>query len=196
VRAANDAIEAGGATPPATSPPATAPMVKVWDRFVRLFHWSLVVSFLLAYLTGDESERIHVIAGYVIASLLAARLVWGFLGPEHARFRSFVCRPRVALAYLRDITLLRARRHLGHNPAGGAMILALLATLAATCITGIMMTTDAYWGTRWVEEVHETLANATVGLIALHVLGVLVASFAHRENLVRAMVTGYKFDRL
>jgi cytochrome b len=196
VSAAHDAIEAGGAMPPAMVSATMPVTVKVWDGFVRIFHWSLVAAFLLADLTGDEIERIHVIAGYVIASLLAARLVWGFLGPEHARFRSFVCRPRVALAYLRDITLLRARRHLGHNPAGGAMILALLATLAATCITGIMMTTDAYWGTRWVEEVHETLANATVGLIALHVLGVLVASFAHRENLVRAMVTGYKFDRL
>lgn len=194
--AAHDAIEAGGAMPPAMVSATMPVTVKVWDGFVRIFHWSLVAAFLLAYLTGDEIERIHVIAGYVIASLLAARLVWGFVGPDHARFRSFVRPPRAVLAYLRDVALLRAPRHLGHNPAGGAMILALLTTLAATCITGIMMTTDAYWGARWIEEVHATLANAILGLIALHLLGVLVASFAHSENLVRAMVTGRKPDRL
>jgi cytochrome b len=83
-------------------------------------------------------------------------------------------------------------RHLGHNPAGGAMIVALLVMLASTSITGIMMTTDAYGGAKWVEEVHEVCANLTVGLIVFHVLGVLLASFAHRENLVKSMIDGRK----
>jgi cytochrome b len=173
-------------------PPAT---VKVWDLFVRMFHWSLVALFVVAYATGDEVERVHIAAGYAIATLLALRIIWGFVGPRHARFRSFVRSPREVLAYLRDVALFKAPRHLGHNPAGGLMIVALIAMLAATCATGYMMTTDAYWGAKWVEETHEVLANATVALIAFHVLGVLVASFQHRENLVKAMVTGRKRER-
>ncbi len=180
----DNAIEAGGVTPPAT--------VKVWDPFVRVFHWSLATLFLVAYVTGDEIERVHIAAGYVIAGLIALRVVWGFVGPTHARFSNFVKSPRQVLAYLRDVALFRAPRYLGHNPAGGAMIIALLVMLAATGITGIMMTADSYWGAEWVEEVHEAFAHLTVGLIVFHVLGVLIASFEHGENLVKSMITGRK----
>jgi cytochrome b len=180
----NDVIEAGGVKLPAT--------VKVWDLFVRTFHWSLVALFVTAYATGDEIEQVHVAAGYAIAGLLALRILWGFVGPVHARFSSFVRSPREVLVYLRDLALIRSPRYLGHNPAGGLMIVALMATLIGTCATGVMMTTDAFWGAKWVEDVHQALANLTLGLIALHVIGVLVASFEHRENLVKAMVTGTK----
>jgi cytochrome b len=149
----------------------------------------------VAYATGDEIERVHIAAGYAIAALIAARIVWGFVGPRHARFVSFVRPPREILAYLRDVALLKARRYLGHNPAGGAMIIALLAMLTGTCVTGYMMTTEAYWGAKWVEEVHETLANLTIGLVVIHILGVLIASFEHGENLVKAMITGRKRER-
>jgi cytochrome b len=179
-----DVTTEAGALPPASA--------KVWDGFVRLFHWSLVGCFALAYATGDEIERVHIAAGYAIAALLALRIVWGFVGPQHARFANFVRSPRTVLANLRDVALLRAPRHLGHNPAGGAMIVALIAMVGGTCVTGFMMTTHAYWGAKWVEHVHEALANATVALIALHIAGVLFASFAHHENLVKAMVTGWK----
>lgn len=176
--------EVGGAMPPAT--------VKVWDPFVRVFHWSLVTLFAIAYVTGDEIERVHNVAGYTIAGLLALRIVWGFVGPRHARFTDFVRSPREAFRYLRDAMLLRARHYIGHNPAGGLMIIALIVMLAGTCMTGTLMTTDAYWGSEAMEDVHGALANATVGLIVLHVLGVLIASFEHRENLVKAMLTGRK----
>ena len=182
--AVNDTIGAGGVTPPAT--------IKVWDRFVRVFHWSLATFFLVAYATGDEVEKVHIAAGYAIAGLVGARILWGFIGPPHARFSSFVRRPREVFEYLRDVALLRAPRYIGHNPAGGAMILALLAMLIGISITGYMMTTDDYWGAKWVEEVHETLANLTIGLVVIHVLGVLVASFEHRENLIKSMITGRK----
>ena len=181
---AKDAIEAGGARPPAT--------VKVWDVFVRFFHWSLVALFVTAYSTGDEIERVHITAGYAIAALLALRIGWGFVGPRHARFRTFVRSPRDVLEYLRAAARFRAPRYLGHNPAGGAMIIALFTILAGTCVTGWMMTTDAFWGARWVEELHAAMADLAVGLILLHVLGVVVASFEHRENLVKAMMTGRK----
>lgn len=180
----DEVIGAGGAKPPA--------LVRVWDPFVRLFHWSMVALFAAAYLTGDEIERVHVAAGYAIAALLALRIVWGFAGSGHARFADFVRSPRDVLAYLRDVARLRARRYLGHNPAGGMMILALMVMLTATCVTGVMMTTDAFWGTQWVEDVHQGLANGTLALIALHVIGVLTASFQHRENLAKAMITGVK----
>lgn len=175
---------AGGAMPPAT--------VRVWDPFVRIFHWSLAALFVIAYATADEIERVHVAAGYAIGALIVLRVIWGFVGPRHARFADFVRSPRAILAYLRDLARLRARRHLGHNPAGGAMILALLAMLGGTCVTGYLMTTDAFWGVKWIEEVHEALANGTLVLVVLHVLGVLAASFEHRENLVAAMITGRK----
>ncbi len=179
---------AGGSTPPAT--------VKVWDLFVRLFHWSLVLLFAIAYLTGDEVQRVHIVAGYAIAGLLVLRIVWGFIGPRHARFDDFVHSPGAVFAYLRDVLFLRARRYIGHNPAGGLMIVALLVMLAATCISGYMLTTDAYWGSKTMEEIHGALANATVVLIVLHILGVLVSSFEHRENLVKAMISGRKRSRL
>jgi len=176
--------EAGGATLPAT--------VKVWDPLVRLFHWSLVTLFVVAYVAGDEAERLHLAAGYAITGLLALRIVWGFIGPRHARFTDFVRSPREAITYLRDALRLRARRTIGHNPAGGLMIIALIVMLAGACVTGTLMTTDATSGSKAMEDAHELLANATVGLVALHLLGVLVASFEHRENLVKAMITGRK----
>jgi cytochrome b len=184
MRTVSNTIGAGGVMPPAT--------VKVWDPFVRFFHWSLVASFVIAYATGDEIDRVHIAAGYTIVGLLAIRIVWGFVGPRHARFSNFVRRPREVLAYLRDVALLRAPRYIGHNPAGGAMIVALLVALAGTCTTGYMMTTDAYWGSKLIEQVHEFLANLTVGLVVAHVLGVLIASFEHRENLVASMISGRK----
>ncbi|MBR0914617.1 cytochrome b/b6 domain-containing protein [Bradyrhizobium japonicum] len=184
MRTVSNTIGAGGVTPPAT--------VKVWDPFVRIFHWSLVSLFILAYATGDEIERVHVAAGYAIAGLLAARVVWGFIGPQHARFLNFVRPPREVLAYLRDMAMLRAPRYIGHNPAGGAMIVALLVALVGTCVTGYMMTRDAYWGSKLVEHIHEFLANLTIGLVVAHVVGVLIASFEHRENLVASMITGRK----
>ena len=180
----DNTIEAGGARLPAT--------VKVWDLFVRVFHWSLVALFVIAYATGDEVEWVHVAAGYAIGGLIVLRVVWGVFGRRHARFSTFVQTPRAVYVYLHDAALLKAPRYLGHNPAGGAMILALLAMLVGTCITGYMMTTDAFWGAKWLEDIHAVLANLNVALIAFHILGVLFASFEHRENLVKSMITGRK----
>jgi cytochrome b len=191
----SDAAEAGGVMPPAaataTSGPA-APMVRVWDPFVRVFHWSLVTLFIVAFITGDEIERVHIAAGYMIAGLVALRIVWGFVGPRRARFNDFV-RPREeTIAYMGMALRRRAPRYIGHNPARGLMVLALLAMLVAISVTGFMMTTDAFWGAEWVEELHEGLVNVTLGLIVLHVAGVLVASYEHGDNLVKAMITGRK----
>ncbi|MCL2308686.1 MAG: cytochrome b/b6 domain-containing protein [Proteobacteria bacterium] len=175
-----------------TSGGSPAATIKVWDMFVRVFHWSLAALFLMAYVTGDELEEVHIVVGYAIAFLIAARVVWGFIGPHHARFKNFVRPPRETLAYLHDEILLRAPRHIGHNPAAAAMIVALLVMATVTCATGYLATTDAFWGEEWIEEIHEALANITVGLIAVHVLAALMASLVHKENLIKSMITGRK----
>lgn len=178
--------------------------VRVWDPLVRVFHWTLVGAFTLAYFTEDDAMAVHVAAGYTVAALLLFRLIWGFIGPQHARFGDFVRSPQLAWHYLRDTVRGRARRYLGHNPAGGWMILLLLAALAATAVTGLI-----YYGAHehagpfarlimsraqahtW-KEVHEFFANAAVVLVFGHVSGVILSSLAHRENLPLAMITGRK----
>lgn len=164
----------------------------VWDILVRLFHWSLVTSFAIAWITAEDWRDLHEWAGYAAASLIAFRLIWGIVGTHFARFSQFVRAPGTVIAYLRDVLSGREARYIGHNPAGGAMVLALLAAMAGLCFTGWLYTTDAYWGEDWVELTHEVLANVLLALVGLHVIGVMLASFRHRENLVRAMVTGRK----
>ncbi|GAB4228171.1 MAG: cytochrome b/b6 domain-containing protein [Methyloligellaceae bacterium] len=178
------ASEAGRSARPA--------FVRVWDPFVRVFHWALVACFAAAWITADEWDRAHEIAGYAIIALVGLRCVWGLVGPRYARFSDFVAAPSAVIAYLRDVLALRARRYLGHNPAGGAMIMALLVSLAAVCATGVMLTMDAFWAEEWVEELHEAAANLTLVLVAMHVLGVAASSLLHGENLVKAMITGRK----
>lgn len=190
-----DAVEAGGAMPPATATKPSVskgPAVRVWDPFVRIFHWSLVAMFIVAFVTGDEIERMHIAVGYTIAGLVVARSIWGFIGHRHARFSNFVRRPAETLDYMRKAVRGRAPRYIGHNPAGGLMTIALLGMILAISGTGFMMTTNSFWGAEWVEDLHEGLVYATMGLIALHVAGVIVTSVEHRENLVRAMITGRK----
>jgi cytochrome b len=177
-------MEAGDIQSPAT--------VRVWDPLVRIFHWSLVGLFTFAFLTGDEWQKPHEVAGYIIAGLIAFRVVWGLIGSRYARFASFIYRPSTVAGFLADTMRMKARRYLGHNPAGGMMVAGLLLAIVGISLSGWMMTTDAYWGVGWVEELHEAAAFTALGLVALHVGGVIVASFEHGENLVRAMVIGRK----
>lgn len=179
-----DKIETGGSLPSET--------VRVWDPFVRLFHWSLVGLFAFAFLTGDEWKSAHIYAGYAVGLLVLARMFWGLFGSEHARFSSFVYSPLTVLSFLRDTASMRARRYIGHNPAGGVMVIALILSVGAIAATGYMMTTNAFWGVEWVEEAHKTLVWFTIGLIVMHVAGVIFASIEHKENLVRSMFTGRK----
>ena len=178
--------------------------VYVWDPFVRLFHWTLVIAFTVAYVLTDEDVlKIHVWSGYVVGALVVARVIWGFVGPEHARFTDFVYAPGASLRYVRDLILFKAERHLGHSPGGGAMVVTLLVFLAATVITGLVvyggdqqagplagMFTKAFGES--FEGVHELIANITLALVLAHISAVILASFVFRENLPRAMFTGYK----
>ena len=165
--------------------------VSVWDPFVRLFHWSLVAAIATAWLV-EEGELVHRYAGYVAGGLVTARILWGFVGTKYARFSQFIRSPFAALRYLREEATGRGQRYIGHNPAGAAMIIALILLTLGTGFTGWLSTTEAYFGVDWVGEVHEVLANLMLASIILHVAGVIFSSLRHGENLVRAMITGRK----
>lgn len=170
----------------------TAP-IPVWDAPVRVMHWLMVLCFAGAWLSA-ESERwhlLHVTLGYTLAGLVAARLIWGFVGTRHARFASFIRGPLAAWDYLRTLVITgRPPHHTGHNPAGALAIVALLALGALTTAAGWAV--ESEWGGEWLEEAHEALASGMLAVVGLHLLGVVAGSLAHRENLVRAMVTGRK----
>ncbi len=166
--------------------------IKIWDPLVRLFHWSLVVVFAVAWLSADEWDGLHETAGYVAAALIGFRLLWGLVGPKYARFSQFARSPGQALRYVGKMITGKEPRYIGHNPAGGLMIIGLLVVLAGTALTGWMYTLDAFWGAEWVEDIHEFLANMMLVLVATHVAGVVWASIRHKENLVRAMIVGRK----
>ena len=169
-----------------------AATVKVWDPVVRIFHWGLVISFAIAWLSGDELKHLHIWAGYAAAALVTFRIIWGLAGGHYARFAQFVRAPADVAGYISDIARGRERRYLGHNPAGGAMIVVLIVGLVGVSVTGWMFTTDAFWGVAWVETTHAIMANLLLVLVGLHVAGVVLASLRHHENLIRAMVTGRK----
>ena len=167
-------------------------MVRVWDPFVRMFHWCLVASFAAAWITSGSRGDLHHWAGYAAASLIFMRLSWGFLGTPYARFSQFVRGPKTIIKYLKAILVGNEARHIGHNPAGGIMVLALLFAISATAFTGWMMTTDTYYGEDWVQIMHSLCADGSVILILVHLGGVALASFHHQENLIKAMLTGRK----
>jgi cytochrome b len=167
-------------------------MVRVWDPFVRLFHWSLVGSFIIAWFSPVFAASLHHWAGYTAAGLVSLRVIWGIAGTPYARFSQFVKSPRTVFRYLADITTGKESRYIGHNPAGGAMVLTLMAGMAIAMISGYMMTTNRYFGIDWVETFHKISVHVLLVLVGLHLLGVVLASFRHRENLVRAMFSGFK----
>lgn len=165
--------------------------ILVWDLPTRLFHWLLAASFAGAWLTAD-SERwiaVHLTLGYTFAGLIAFRLVWGFVGSRYARFASFVTGPGPVARYLGSILTFRPQHHVGHNPAGGWAVLALLALGLATALSGYAAYDS---GAHWLEELHEGAASAMLALVLVHIGAVLFSSLVHRENLVRAMWSGFK----
>ena len=169
--------------------------MKVWDPLVRIGHWLLVLSIVLAWLTRAGEGDWHEWIGYVSLAVIAVRVAWGWLGTSHARFGEFVRSPAITLRYSRQLLAGREPRYIGHNPVGGWMIIALLLDAALTGISGWLYTTDRFWGVEWIETVHSTLADSLLLLAAAHVAGVTFSSWRHRENLVAAMFHGRKRDQ-
>lgn len=216
---------------------------RVWDPLVRIFHWGLVISFTLAYLSGEEENALHIYSGYVVLGLISFRIFWGFLGTTHARFRDFIYAPKAVFNYLKGLKSGHPPHYTGHNPAGGWMVILMLICLSVVSYTGLKVyaieegsgplaaTTletslvhishadddnheeyekhkgrgsyevdddeDRHSGNEheseefW-EELHEASSNFMLFLILLHITGVIISSRLHRENLVKAMITGRK----
>lgn len=200
----------------------------VWDRLVRILHWSLVTTFTISYLSSGEIRTLHVYSGYTLLGIISIRIIWGFIGSHYARFRSFVFSPAAVVDYFRGfVGEGSGRTYVGHNPAGSWMVVTLLVCLLATGFTGLMTygtkgygpfaTLDAESGlttqaqqslpvpaapqaehdhddeehSAW-QDVHELIANLTLVLVFLHITGVIASSRKDRENLVSAMIHGYK----
>lgn len=164
----------------------------VWDLPVRVFHWTLVASFVGAYLTAD-SERwrdIHVLLGYTAGILVVFRILWGLVGTRYARFASFLYRPGEVFAYVRALLARRPAHFVGHNPAGALAIFLLLGLVGAAVLSGWAALVER--GPTWLQDAHDALGDAALAVVVVHLGGVAVSSWLHRENLVRAMVTGYK----
>lgn len=184
--------------------------VKVWDIFIRVFHWTLVTSFFIAYLTEDDFEILHTNAGYFVLILLAIRLVYGLIGSKYARFSDFIYPFKTTIQYLKDVLSFRGKRYIGHNPAGGLMIIALMMSLAVTGVTGMgayateeragplvnLIQFLPYSLARTLEDVHEFFANFTILLVFVHVSGVIFESLSHRENLIKSMLNGFKHKNI
>jgi len=166
--------------------------ILVWDVPTRVFHWLLVLSFTVAFLTAD-SERtrdIHVLFGYMLLGLLVFRLLWGFVGTRYARFAAFLFKPGDVFAYLLSLFKGSPTHYVGHNPAGSVAIWLLLMLGFVSAISGVLVYQEV--GGDVLEELHELSSYAMLAVVGVHILGVLVSSVMHRENLVRAMITGYK----
>lgn len=167
--------------------------VRVWDPLVRVSHWLLMLCVAVAWLTRHGGGAWHERAGYVALAIVSVRIAWGWMAPSnYARFSNFIHSPRITLRYAQQIATHTESRHLGHNPLGGWMIVALMLTLVLTGLTGWLYTTDRYWGVEWVEDLHRSLANLLWVFVPLHVAGVLFASWRHHENLIAAMIHGRK----
>ncbi|MDP2678251.1 MAG: cytochrome b/b6 domain-containing protein [Rhodoferax sp.] len=177
----------------------------IWDLPTRLFHWTLASSFALAWLTseGDRWRSIHVFLGYLMLGLVVFRLIWGFTGSHFSRFSSFWFGPKEALDYLKQVTTRHAPRHVGHNPTGSLAIYILLVMSVAVGLTGVVtLGGDEQQGitagwlsfaqVQTLKQLHELGAIAMLLVVAGHITGVVVESVLHKENLARAMVSGFK----
>jgi cytochrome b len=210
--------------------------IKVWDIAIRVFHWTLVGCYALAFISSENIPKLHVFFGYSVLFLVLFRILYGFVGSKYARFSDFLYRPSQIADYLKGLLIGRPKHYIGHNPAGGLMTVILLLSLLSLTLTGlqaygvkghgplakheiwIMMNAfadgddkenhdehdsrksriiknqrveknekDEFW-----EEVHETIAYFALFLVSIHIMGVFVSSLAHRENLIKAMITGRK----
>lgn len=194
--------------------------IRVWDPLIRIFHWSLVLAFGIAYLSGDEENNLHLYAGYVVFALIGFRIVWGLIGTRFARFSNFVYSPGSVIKYIKDSVAGRPKHYIGHNPAGGVMIIALLLSLGGVTYSGlkvyaieegagplaqqgteISFIKSAHAGNdeheeheeeEFWEEIHEASANFVLFLVILHIAGVFIVGRLHNENLVKGMITGNK----
>ncbi|MCZ8130665.1 MAG: cytochrome b/b6 domain-containing protein [Steroidobacteraceae bacterium] len=180
----------------------------VWDLPLRLCHWGLVIAVAGSFVTheiGTTAFRWHVWFGYATLILVAFRLVWGFVGPAHARFGSFLRGPRAAWTYARGLfsRAQPAAPVAGHNPLGGWMVLALLAILLVQAAAGLfandeIINAGPLYGyvdseqSDVLSRLHRQLSDWILIAVGVHVAAAFFYLLVKRENLIGAMVTGYR----
>ena len=177
--------------------------ITVWDPLIRIFHWSLLIAYTVAYFTQEQDYNRHLQSGYFILALIAVRLSWGVIGTQYARFTNFIYRPSTIYQYIKALINKQPPAYKGHNPAGGFMVMLLLICLLILCISGVALdaaenrsgpfaNTHLFLYQDIIVGVHSVFTYISLTLIVLHITGVLFSSFIHKENLVRAMITGKK----
>ena len=164
----------------------------VWDRFVRVFHWTLVSCVLLNSFVVDDGENLHQWLGYLASALVVTRIVWGFIGSKHARFADFFPTPGRLVRHLRGMFSGQPEMHRGHNPLGAVMMLVLMTLVLALGVTGWMQSLDAFWGEEWLQDLHEAVGEGLLIAAGLHAAAAIVMGRIERTRLVKAMVTGVK----
>jgi cytochrome b len=175
--------------------PDAPAMVQVWDLPLRILHWLLALSVLIAWSSANIFDTVHEIAGYMTLAAVALSLAWGIFGTHHARFQNFIRPPAAVWRYLVQAAHRQPGRYLGLNPAGAAMAITLLLLLSVSTISGWMQLTPRFFGVEWVEQVHTWSSNLALVLVVVHVLGVLAMAALQKENLIAAMITGQKRRR-
>ncbi|MEK7317551.1 MAG: cytochrome b/b6 domain-containing protein [Pseudomonadota bacterium] len=165
--------------------------IRVWDVVVRFTHWS-VAAIVCFDLVQDSGDKVHRTLGYIAAGLVLFRVLWGFIGSQPARFRTWLPRPSAVLAYGKALIAGRAPRHVSHTPLGAVAMLAMWTLILALAVTGWISRLDAFWGEDLPVDIHRWLANALLALVILHVAAAIAMSIKGRENLVAAMITGRK----
>lgn len=164
--------------------------VYVWDVFVRIFHWTLVICIFLNFFITEDGDTPHKVLGYIAGAFVVLRWIWGFVGSSSARFKTWLVSPKSVFLYLKNFKTRKAYQ--SHNPIAGWMMMFLMGCVLALAVTGFMMGTDAYWGEEWLEELHEIIANIMMVGVAFHILGALYESYHEKQNLVAGMIHGYK----
>ena len=165
--------------------------IRVWDPLVRVLHWTLVIC-VISNLLNESGETIHRWLRYTAVAVVVVRFFWGFVGSRYARFADWFPTPSRLRPYLAALLHNRAPRHIGHNPAGAVMMLALMTLILALGFTGFLQTTDTFFGEEWLQNLHEALADILIGAVVLHVGAALFESYKHRENLIASMIHGRK----
>lgn len=175
--------------------PSAPTSVAVWDRPLRACHWAIAIFVLIAWFTPNTFDGLHRLSGYILMGLVGFRLAWGVVGTRHARFRTLLPKLRASPSYLWGLRKARVGRYMGLNPAGAAVLVALLTLLTLSTVTGAMQVTVTFFGVWWVEDTHAYVSHAVIAFAAVHVIGVVLMSVLQQENLILAMITGRKRHR-
>lgn len=169
--------------------------IKIWDSFIRSYHWLIVAAFVLNYFLLEPGEQAHQIVGYTAVTLVLLRIMWGFCGPPNARITSFLpTKSRLK----KHIDRLRKRQipvNEGHNPIGGVLILVFWLLLLSQGISGYLLEeTDRFFGSLLLEDIHEWTAHLLYIGVIIHIVAVIVVGWWGKVQLLKPMITGKRDD--